>query len=56
MMLPDEVQGCKYKDQLQSHGSEICIAGKCMICNNGKWEDRVEMFPPTKSGIPTEHE
>ena len=43
--------GCSFKDHLYPHDSEVCREGKCMICNDGKWEETDELFPPKTSGI-----
>jgi hypothetical protein len=42
---------CSFMDRTYSHDAEVCGDDKCMICNNGKWEDAIELFPPKKSGI-----
>lgn len=42
---------CSYKGHTYEHDSEVCGDEKCMICNNGKWEETTALFPPKDSGI-----
>jgi hypothetical protein len=52
-MEPSDKKSCTHKDLTHAHGAQVCEEDKCMICNEGKWEDAMEMFPPTKSGVNT---
>jgi hypothetical protein len=33
-------EGCSYDGQHYMHGSEIFILRRCMICIDGKWQDK----------------
>jgi len=46
-MAKTERKNCTFEGREYSHGTELCIEGKCMICNDGRWEQVVtEIFPP----------
>lgn len=39
-------RSCKYENSRRPAGSEVCVDGKCMICQNGKWKDKIEGLYP----------
>lgn len=41
---------CTHKSKIYPHGSEDCIAGKCMICSFGEWKERVQQCTPSHAG------
>jgi hypothetical protein len=51
-MLDPEQLECVFRDVRISHGSEVCLVEKCMICNYGVWEDNIDYFPPSSSDEP----
>lgn len=50
-MQGSEYNSCSFKGRTYSHDAEVCDDKKCMVCNDGKWEDAYDLFPPKKSGI-----
>lgn len=52
-MASSEKKSCTYEDKIYSHESEVCEEKNCIICNDGIWEERVEIFPPRKSDRPS---
>lgn len=48
---------CTHRDRTYSHGSEMCIEERCMICNDGRWESSVHVYPPeTPAPLPGDGE
>jgi hypothetical protein len=33
-----ESKSCTFEGRTYSHGSEVCVADKCMRCDAGEWE------------------
>jgi len=33
-------ESCSYDGQIYTHGSELCILRRWMICLDGKWRDK----------------
>jgi hypothetical protein len=50
-MEGSERKSCAYEGTLYSDDAEVCAEGKCMICQDGEWQETTELFPPKKSGI-----
>lgn len=50
-MEVSEQQSCTFQGRTYSHDAEVCGDEKCMICDDGRWEDASDLFPPKKSGI-----
>jgi hypothetical protein len=34
---------CANDDRLYPHGTEQCISGRCMLCVEGQWKERIEV-------------
>lgn len=40
------LQECTLNDNVYAHASEICTAAQeCFICNNGEWEEKIDVYP-----------
>ena len=50
-MEPIKKNTCSFKGETYNHDAEVCGEQKCMICNDGKWEEFSDLFPPKASGI-----
>ena len=50
-MEPIKKNTCSFKGETYNHDAEVCGEEKCMICNDGKWEEFSDLFPPKASGI-----
>jgi hypothetical protein len=37
---------CTHEEKIYPHGTEECIAGKCKICSDGDWKERVDVCAP----------
>lgn len=48
MERPDP-KGCMFEDKLYPHASDQCIKGKCMICRDGNWLERVDVCALSKT-------
>lgn len=35
-----EQKSCPYEEEDYSHGTVLCIDGICMVCLDGRWEDK----------------
>lgn len=45
---------CQNDNRLYPHGTEQCISGKCMLCVDGQWKERIEVCTSpvmTESGL-----
>jgi len=44
-----EKKGCIFEGMTYSHGTGLCVARKCMICDDGQWEEdiTIRQSPPT---------
>jgi hypothetical protein len=50
-MESSEQNSCSFHGRNYSHDSEVCTDEECMICNDGKWENSSDLFPPKESGL-----
>lgn len=43
-----EKKRCDYEGLTYSHGSGLCVVGKCMICEDGEWKEdtAIRQSPP----------
>lgn len=37
---------CTHDNRIYPHGTEECIAGKCKVCSDGDWKERVQVCSP----------
>ena len=37
-MEQEKKKECTFEGKTYSHGEEVCVADKCMKCNDGEWE------------------
>jgi len=55
-MVSSEKIGCMFRSLHFVHSSEVCEAERCMICNEGMWEESVEIYTPIVHKMPLELE
>jgi hypothetical protein len=41
-----EKKGCVYEGLTYSHGTGLCVASKCVICEDGDWEEDAAIWQP----------
>jgi hypothetical protein len=42
-------KACVLENKLYPHGSDECIKGKCMICRDGDWLERIDVCPSLRT-------
>ena len=48
------LQECSLASYVLAHGSELCMEGKCIICSDGDWEDKMDVYPKPPTVNPKE--
>ena len=40
---------CTKDERLYPHGTEQCISGRCMLCAEGQWKERIDVCSPAET-------
>lgn len=35
---------CTYEGEFFSNGEKLCVSDRCMVCRDGEWEEKTDLF------------